>query len=279
MNLKLGETMVVEFPTSQFSTGAAMDAASLPVGTISKGGVDDALTVTVTKLATGRYKAAFTPTTGDGFAAGDKLNLSIAATVDSVAAVGVIWTGKITDSDVDDLALSAEMDAAHALLTTPAQVAAALTTYDAPTKAELDAAVAPLGTTAGQAVIAAKTNNLPGAPAAVGSEMILTAAYDAAKAAAQVGDAMTLVADAVNAAAVAAGAVTKIQVGLATSPVLTLVLDFLQNRLEFDLDNSKVYLRNDANVRAYVATLTDSAGAAVSTSTPGPINRSRWTAV
>lgn len=40
--------------------------------------------------------------------------------------------------------------------------------------------------------IAAKTVNLPASPAAVGSEMTLTSAYDAAKTTAQAGDAMTL---------------------------------------------------------------------------------------
>lgn len=44
------------------------------------------------------------------------------------------------------------------------------------------------------AAIQAKTDNLPSSPAAVGSEMLLTAAYDAAKTAAQEGDAMTLTA-------------------------------------------------------------------------------------
>lgn len=44
------------------------------------------------------------------------------------------------------------------------------------------------------AAIKAKTDNLPASPAAVGSAMTLTAAYDAAKTASQAGDAMTLTA-------------------------------------------------------------------------------------
>lgn len=55
------------------------------------------------------------------------------------------------------------------------------------------------------AAIKAKTDNLPASPAAVGSAMTLTAAYDTAKTAAQAGDAMTLT-GAYNAAKTAAQA-------------------------------------------------------------------------
>lgn len=51
------------------------------------------------------------------------------------------------------------------------------------------------------AAIKAKTDNLPASPAAVGSAMTLTAAYDAAKTAAQAGDAMALTTAAQAAAA------------------------------------------------------------------------------
>ena len=61
--------------------------------------------------------------------------------------------------------------------------------------------------------------------------------------------------------------------------VTTLLQVLLQNRLEFDIANSTVYKHNDAGVRAYYSVLTDSAGAAVTTSTTGPINMGRWTAV
>lgn len=61
---------------------------------------------------------------------------------------------------------------------------------------------------------------------------------------------------------------------------LTLMRKLLQNRKEFDLDNSKVYLWNDAgDAREYEADLTDNAGDAVTTTTQGPINCTRWTAV
>jgi len=53
----------------------------------------------------------------------------------------------------------------------------------------------------------------------------------------------------------------------------------LQNRIEFDLDNSRVYVHSDAGARAYSCALTDSGGSAVTASTTGPINRAQWTAV
>lgn len=56
------------------------------------------------------------------------------------------------------------------------------------------------------AAIKAKTDNLPASPAAVGSAMTLTAAYDAAKTAAQVGSLMGLVDGAITAAKIAAAA-------------------------------------------------------------------------
>jgi hypothetical protein len=67
---------------------------------------------------------------------------------------------------------------------------------------------------------------------------------------------------------------------LALEATLTLARKLLQNRKEFDLDNSKIYLWNDAgSAREYEADLTDSEDAAVTASTQGPINCSRWTAV
>lgn len=78
--------------------------------------------------------------------------------------------------------------------------------------ANLDTQLAAIPTTAPDntsiAAIKAKTDNLPASPAAVGSAMTLTSAYDAAKTAAQPGDEMDLV-DAPNATAV-----TAIQSGL-----------------------------------------------------------------
>ena len=116
---KLGVTVEVEFTTTQFSSGAAFSATGTPVGTISKNGIDDGLAVTVTLKDVGRYKAVFTPTTGAGFAVGDDVSLSIAATVDAVAAKGIIWQAVLVSE------YSGELDA-----TTITAIQAGLSTFD-----------------------------------------------------------------------------------------------------------------------------------------------------
>jgi len=103
MSRKLAATITVEFTTTQFSTGAAFDATGTPTGTVYKNGTADALSVTVTNQATGEYKAVFTPSTGAGFAAGDNIALMISATVDSVAAKGVVFEDILQAADLDDV--------------------------------------------------------------------------------------------------------------------------------------------------------------------------------
>lgn len=79
-----------EFSTQNPTTGAALNADSLPVGTFFKNIVDDGtVTVTITNIDTGRYAASFT--IPSGAVAGDTCGLSIAATVSSVAGKGIVW--------------------------------------------------------------------------------------------------------------------------------------------------------------------------------------------
>jgi hypothetical protein len=89
MPYRPGDPYYGEFVTSVFSTGAAADADSLPVATANKNGTDDgAFTLTVTKIDTGRYKV--TGTIPAGYAVGDVVNVSVAATVATVAGKGVV---------------------------------------------------------------------------------------------------------------------------------------------------------------------------------------------
>ena len=60
------------------------------------------------------------------------------------------------------------------------------------TQSKSTAIYATMATQSTAAAIKAKTDNLPAQPAAVGSQMTLTSAYDAAKTAAQAGNAMSL---------------------------------------------------------------------------------------
>ena len=86
--LKAGAAYYGEFVTSRFSSGAAYDATGTPTATATRNGTDDgAFTLTVTKIDTGRYKVAGTI---PAYTAGDNVQVSVAATVDSVAAKGVV---------------------------------------------------------------------------------------------------------------------------------------------------------------------------------------------
>lgn len=94
LSYKPGDTVYVEFCTQIFATGVATNADSLPAGTLNRNGTDDgAVTVTVTNLDAGRYKASFTvPAT---YVPGDVLNLTMAATVSSVAGKAAVWNGRV----------------------------------------------------------------------------------------------------------------------------------------------------------------------------------------
>lgn len=84
------DAVTCEWTTQNPATGAALNADSLPVGTFARNGTDDGtVTVTVTNVDTGRYKAAFTIPSGG--IAGDTCTLSIAATVSSVAGKAIVW--------------------------------------------------------------------------------------------------------------------------------------------------------------------------------------------
>lgn len=102
MSFKPGDSVVIEFTTQRFDTGAATNADSLPTGTAIKNGVDDgAVTVTVMGIDTGRYKAAFAvPLT---YSAGDVVECSIAATVNSVAGKAIVFRTQLDSKRVGDL--------------------------------------------------------------------------------------------------------------------------------------------------------------------------------
>lgn len=78
-----------EFVTSDPYTKAAADADSLPAATATKNGTDDgAFSLTVTKIDTGRYK--ITGTVPADYAHGDRVDVSVAATVSSIAGKAVV---------------------------------------------------------------------------------------------------------------------------------------------------------------------------------------------
>jgi len=70
------------------ATGALTDADALPAGVLVLNGVNNAAVVTVANIATGIYTAAVTLPT---LAAGDEVQIRIAATVGGVAGGAIVW--------------------------------------------------------------------------------------------------------------------------------------------------------------------------------------------
>lgn len=102
---KTGETVTVQFRVSDPETAALVDADAPPAGTLIVNGVDNAVTVTITNLATGKYRAAVTlPEITDG----DELQLAIDATVGGVNGSGIVWQSEsVTRRPADVYALTA----------------------------------------------------------------------------------------------------------------------------------------------------------------------------
>lgn len=102
MKYKPSQAYYKEFTTARFSTGAAYDATGTPVATANKNGTDDgAFSLTVTNIDTGRNK--ITGTVPSGYADGDIVNVTVAATVDGVAAKAVVDTFLVVTSREADI--------------------------------------------------------------------------------------------------------------------------------------------------------------------------------
>lgn len=99
---KPSDPYVKEFITSNPGTGAAANADSTPVATANHNGTDDgSFTLTVTNIDAGRYKV--TGTVPSGYAAGDVVNVSVAATCSTIAGKAVIDTFLVDTHRVSDV--------------------------------------------------------------------------------------------------------------------------------------------------------------------------------
>ena len=105
--IKLGDTVTKIVQFSQFSTGAAFATTGTPVGVIYKDGVVDDTTVTATIVngasEVGLWKFSAVLSSGEGFAAGDFVDLRVTATVDAVAAAGIVLSDRIEAADMNDI--------------------------------------------------------------------------------------------------------------------------------------------------------------------------------
>lgn len=93
MSVRPGDAISLRFIVSSPATSAAVNADALPVGTLVRNGANTAEVVTIANVATGDYSASFTIPAG--YAAGDEVQLLIAATVGGVAGKGYIWQASL----------------------------------------------------------------------------------------------------------------------------------------------------------------------------------------
>lgn len=94
---QLGDTIHMHFETHHPNTGASADAAAdtAAVDVFEDDGHIAAFDPTVTKKATGEYHVAIAATSGNGFEADKSYNVLASATVNSIAAKGIIGTFKL----------------------------------------------------------------------------------------------------------------------------------------------------------------------------------------
>lgn len=100
MSHKLGRAIwgivTIGDPANDF---VLVDADSTPSGTVYKNGTADALSVTVTKISTGKYKWTCTPTVAASFAAGNNISVTIEATVGGGAYSSEVYCGVLLTDD------------------------------------------------------------------------------------------------------------------------------------------------------------------------------------
>ena len=139
MGYRAGDSYFKEFTTSDPTTGAAADATGTPVATPNHNGTDDgAFTLTVTHIDTGRYK--ITGTIPSGYVGGDVLNVTVAATVNTVPGKAAVDTQLIEGRGVallaaglDAVTIESGLNARQALAIATAAVAGKLTGAAGPT--------------------------------------------------------------------------------------------------------------------------------------------------
>ena len=204
--VKSAQAITALFSTSSPTTGAATNADSLPTGTLYVNGTADAATVTVTNITTGRYKAAVTL---PALAAGDSVDIWIAATVGGVAGGNVVWsaigdTKRLSDTlAADVVAISGDTSAADNL-----EAAADGTGYNLGGGSVVSASVT--------GAVGSVTGNVGGnVTGSVGS--VATGGITAG----------SIAADAIGASELAADAVAEIQSGLALEASVQTVLSRL----------------------------------------------------
>lgn len=103
MHVEPGAPVGCSFTTHNPTTKALANADALPVGTVLRNGIADAVVVTITNTGSGNYRAAFT--VPEEYDPGDQVELYAAATVAGVAGGGIVWRA-VVDSLVAEVAVA-----------------------------------------------------------------------------------------------------------------------------------------------------------------------------
>jgi hypothetical protein len=96
-----GDSVWLHFGTSSASTGAATNADSTPTVTVAEDGVDLVYAPTVTNVATGLYKVQINCLFANGFDAGKRYSIYVAATVGGVTGRDGLGEFEIIDVDLN----------------------------------------------------------------------------------------------------------------------------------------------------------------------------------
>lgn len=124
--VKSGQVITPTFTVTDPAGTGLINADSLPTGTVYVNGVVNAATVTVTNLATGKYKAAVTL---PSLSAGDTVSLMISATVGGKTYADNVWQGIGDTVRLSDLATAAALSTVAGYVDT--EVTAILTAQSA----------------------------------------------------------------------------------------------------------------------------------------------------
>ena len=121
MYVKLGETIRGLFGTSSFTTGASVDADSLPTCTVLDQGVAMGYAPVVAHKAAGLYEVQLVASGGNGFTVGHAYTVFVVATVVGVTArapVPLIGSFNVTTQNIDDVtnAVLDELLSGHAII-------------------------------------------------------------------------------------------------------------------------------------------------------------------
>lgn len=159
--VSLGDSVFLHFGTTSTTTGAATNADSTPTVNVAEDGVALGYAPTVTNITTGLYMVQIDCTGGNGFEAGRRYSVYVAATVGTVAGRDGIGEFEVLAVDLNtgvasvtgavaSVTAGVTVSAMDVDTITAASIAAgAITSSEAPALANLDVAVSTRLATAG----------------------------------------------------------------------------------------------------------------------------------